>query len=142
MTESTNYSSDTVTVLYDGACPLCRREISVYRGLAASQPVTWCDVSQSHTALPGDGKRADYLARFHVQLGDGSVLSGAAAFIALWSVLPGWRWLARFGRLPGMLAIMEWMYCRFLKIRPTIQRAVCQLEARKSNALQRPDHDV
>lgn len=22
-----------LTVLYDGACPLCRREISIYRGL-------------------------------------------------------------------------------------------------------------
>ena len=131
-----------MTVLYDGACPLCRREISVYRGLDALQPVTWCDVSQPQTAMPGGGKRADYLARFHVQLGDGSVLSGAAAFVALWSVLPGWRWLARFGRLPGMLAMMEWMYCRFLKIRPAIQRAVCRLEARKSTARQRSDHEI
>ena len=125
-------SSTTVTVLYDGACPLCRREISVYRGLTSSQPVSWCDVNQPHTTLPDQGERADYLARFHVQLGDGTLLSGAAAFVALWSVLPGWRWLARLGKLPGMLPIMEWAYCKFLRFRPTLQRAVRWVEARQS----------
>lgn len=120
-----------VTVLYDGACPLCQREISVYRGLDSSQPIAWSDVSQPQCALPDDRLRADYLARFHVQLGDGTVLSGAAAFVALWSVLPGWRWLARFGKLPGMLAVMEWAYCGFLRFRPALQRGVRWFEARR-----------
>jgi hypothetical protein len=29
-----------LTVLYDGACPLCRRKISVYRGLRPHTPVS------------------------------------------------------------------------------------------------------
>lgn len=124
-------SSASVTVLYDGACPLCRREISVYRGLDSSQPVNWCDVSEPHCALPDNRDRADYLARFHVQLGDGTVLSGAAAFVALWSVLPGWRWLARFGKLPGVLPVLEWAYCGFLRFRPAMQRGVRWFEARQ-----------
>ena len=123
--------SAAVTVLYDGRCPLCRREVGLYRGLEALQPVTWCDVSAPHTVLPGDSTREAYLARFHVQLNDGRILSGAAAFIALWSVLPGWRWLARFGKLPGMLPVMEVSYQIFLKLRPGLQRIVRWLELRR-----------
>jgi hypothetical protein len=32
--------SPPMTVLYHGACPLCRREISVYRGPRPSTPVS------------------------------------------------------------------------------------------------------
>jgi len=118
-----------VTVLYDGACPLCRREIGVYRGLDALQRVAWCDVSAPHTVLPKGGNRDAYLARFHVQLADGKILSGAEAFVALWSVLPGWRWLGRVGRLPGMISIMEMTYRLFLKLRPRLQRLARLLES-------------
>ena len=40
--------SPPLTVLYDGACPLCRREIGVYRGLQplrSDSPVCFADVS-------------------------------------------------------------------------------------------------
>ena len=124
-------SSAAVTVLYDGACPLCRREIGVYRDLDALQPVAWCDVSAPETALPDGGDRAAYLARFHVQMADGSILSGAAAFVALWSVLPGWRWVARLGRLPGMMPILELTYRLFLKVRPGMQRLARWFEKRR-----------
>ncbi|MBC7413938.1 MAG: DUF393 domain-containing protein [Herminiimonas sp.] len=129
--------SAAVTVLYDGACPLCRREIGVYRGLDALQPVAWCDVSAPDTVLPGSGNRDAYMARFHVQLADGRILSGAAAFVALWSVLPGWRWLGRLGRLPGMMPLLEVTYRLFLKVRPKMQRLARWLEAR-SQAVKTP----
>lgn len=113
-----------LTVLYDGSCPLCRREVGVYQGLQPSQPIAWQDVSRADAALPGDGQRNTYMARFHVQQPDGTVLSGAAAFVALWATLPGWRWLAKLARLPGATASMEWLYCRFLVVRPWLQKAV------------------
>jgi demethoxyubiquinone hydroxylase (CLK1/Coq7/Cat5 family) len=61
------------------------------------------------------------MARFHVQHADGRLESGARAFIALWELLPGWRWLARLGRLPGMTTLMEWAYRGFLRVRPAFQ---------------------
>ena len=130
MTNPPEESNAAVTVLYDGACPLCRREIGVYRGLDPLASVAWRDVSAPDTILPEGGQRDLYLARFHVQTGDGKVLSGAAAFVALWSVLPGWRWLGRFGRLPGMLPILEGTYRVFLKIRPHLQHLARWFEAR------------
>lgn len=110
-----------LTVLYDGACPLCRREVGVYRGLQSRQPVQWLDVSRPQAALPPGGTRQDYLARFHVRRADGQVLSGASAFVALWSVLPGWRWLGRFAALPGITPLMELAYRGFLRLRPRMQ---------------------
>ena len=134
MTQRDPEITPSLTVLYDGACPLCRREIGVYRGLTPSKPLRWCDVSETGAALPPGGTRADYLARFHVQQADGAVLSGAHAFIALWSTLPGWRWLARLAALPGISALMEITYRGFLRVRPTLQRAARALERRKTAA--------
>ena len=90
-----------LTVLYDGACPLCRREVGVYRGLPATLPVCFADVSDAAQPLPDGTTRPELMARFHVIDAGGRLVSGAEAFLALWAVLPGWRWLARAGRLPG-----------------------------------------
>ena len=112
-----------LTVLFDGACPLCRREISVYQALKPSQPVAWLDISEASAGL-APNERARFLARFHVRRADGALLSGAAAFVALWQVMPGWRWLGRFGTLPGITPLLELMYRGFLRIRPSIQQLV------------------
>ena len=111
-----------LTVLYDGACPLCRREVGVYQGLTPRQPLAWCDVSDPATALPAGATRDAYLARFHVLRGGTEVLSGARAFVALWSALPGWRWLARAAALPGVTSGLELAYRGFLRLRPALQR--------------------
>lgn len=128
--EKDNAPAATLTVLYDGSCPLCRREISVYRGLQPSQPIAWLDVSAVGAALPDCGNRDALMARFHVQQVDGTVLSGARAFLALWATLPGWRWLSVLGRLPGATPCLEWLYCRFLTVRPWLQRKAVALENR------------
>ena len=120
-----------LTVLYDGACPLCRREIGVYRGLQPLRPETplcFADVSDASLSLPPDTTREQLLARFHVLSQNGQLLSGAQAFLALWAALPGWRWLALAGRLPGMAWVMERTYLLFLRWRPLLQRWAHRLE--------------
>ena len=117
-----------LTVLYDGACPLCRREIGVYRGLRPNTPVCFADVSDTALPLPGGTTREQLMARFHVRQADGRLLSGAQAFLALWAALPGWRWLARVGRLPGMAWMMEHVYRLFLRVRPALQRWASRLD--------------
>ena len=114
---------DTLTVLYDGACPLCRREIAHVQGLAQRQgdgALCFVDISRDEEIASAD-ERAALLARFHVQQADGSRVSGAAAFVAMWGRLPGWRWLARLARLPGVLALLELAYRGFLHLRPALQ---------------------
>ena len=117
-----------LTVLYDGACPLCRREIGLYRGLQPDAPVCFADVSDAALPLPPGTTREQLLARFHVRSRDGQWLSGAEAFLALWAALPGWRWLARAGRLPGAAWAMERIYRLFLRWRPALQRWASRLD--------------
>ena len=111
-----------LTVLYDGACPLCRREIGVYQGVPSTEPLCFADVSNAATQLPPGSTREQLMARFHVQAADGRLLSGAPAFLALWATLPGWRWLAKLGRVPGLAWLMERAYRGFLHLRPALQR--------------------
>jgi 3-demethoxyubiquinol 3-hydroxylase len=117
----------SLSVLYDGACPLCRREMALYRGLRSAQAVRFVDVS-GESVLPPCTTRGQLLARFHVQRADGTLVSGAEAFLTLWVLLPGWRWLARAGRLPGMAWSMERVYRLFLRWRPALQRLARRLD--------------
>ena len=128
---TTHQPAQALTVLYDDACPLCRREIAVYRDLQPLQPgspVCFADVSSAAVPLPAGTTREQLLARFHVMGRDGQLISGAQAFLALWAALPGWRWLALAGRLPGAGWLLERMYRLFLRCRPTLQRWAARLD--------------
>jgi demethoxyubiquinone hydroxylase (CLK1/Coq7/Cat5 family) len=132
MTELLENPCPALTVLYDGACPLCRREIAVYQDLQPIDPrqtLKFADVSRADCPLPYGGVRSDYLARFHVQRADGQVLSGAAAFVALWAALPGWRYLALAAKAPGATPVLELIYRAFLRIRPQLQGIAKAFEA-------------
>ena len=62
------------------------------------------------------------MRRFHVRASDGRLLSGAAAFVEVWTRLPRWRWAARAASLPGALIALECGYGIFLPVRPLISR--------------------
>lgn len=122
---------EVLTVLYDGACPLCRREMAHLQGLAAKQQgsgLCFVDVSANDSERTPD-EQTRLLARFHVQGADGRLLDGAAAFVAMWARLPGWRWLARLARLPGVLPALECAYRGFLRVRPRLQALARRMEA-------------
>jgi 3-demethoxyubiquinol 3-hydroxylase len=128
-------SFQPLTVLYDGACPLCRREIAHAKGLAdqaGSSALSFVDISEGAScAMSYAQDRPKLLARFHVERSDGSRLNGAAAFVAMWERLPGWRWLAKFARWPGATALLELAYRGFLKLRPMLQTVAHWFEPRR-----------
>ena len=122
-------ASKATTVFFDGSCPLCRREISVYQNTVSSTPIDWVDVSTKAQGVTAGRSCGELMSRFHVQTADGTLLSGAAAFVALWLLFPGWRWLGKFGSLPGMTGVLELAYRSFLVIRPGIQWLFRRAEA-------------
>ena len=124
MTEFTPVQEEETlaTVYYDGSCPLCSVEINHYKSRDGADRVNFVDVSADHPDL-GDGLTCDVaMKRFHVRLPDGTLKSGAAGFSAIWTVLPGWSWLARVARVPGVLPLLELVYRAFLPLRPALSR--------------------
>ena len=92
--------------------------------------ITFIDVTTSDdAACPLD--RAELLARFHASE-DGVILSGAAAFAAMWRAIPLLRPLGVAARAPLVMAILERLYVSFLRVRPRLQGLAARLEpARK-----------
>ncbi|MEO0387367.1 MAG: DUF393 domain-containing protein [Pseudomonadota bacterium] len=103
-------------VFYDGACPVCRREIAVYRGLPALSDVRWTDVSDPETRLTGLD-RETALRRIHIRRRDGRLASGAEAFTAIWRNHPRLRPLARLLDVPPLSTMAELGYRAFLRVR-------------------------
>ena len=110
----------TLTIYYDGSCPLCRREIAFYRRLRATMRLDWVDVSQG---VKPDGLSCEAaMRRFHVRDERGRLLSGGAAFSRLWRALPGWRVLGWCFAWPPLSWALEAAYRAFLPLRPRLQR--------------------
>jgi predicted DCC family thiol-disulfide oxidoreductase YuxK len=106
-------------VWYDGGCPLCRREIALMRQLDRRNAILFQDIASSEELCPID--RAALLARFHARE-DGHVLSGAAAFAAMWRAIPCLRPLGLAARHKLVLIVLERLYTAFLHLRPRLQR--------------------
>jgi predicted DCC family thiol-disulfide oxidoreductase YuxK len=110
-----------VTIWYDGACPLCIREIAVMRRLDWRRMIDFHDVAPPDAICPVD--RQLLLERFHASE-DGVMLSGAAAFAAMWRAIPLLRPLGWAARNPVILRLLERLYIRFLSVRPRLQLAL------------------
>jgi predicted DCC family thiol-disulfide oxidoreductase YuxK len=110
-----------VTVYFDGSCPLCTKEIGLYKRAEGGETVNWCDVSQSNANLDGLSQN-QAMARFHVRGADGVMHDGAKAFILLWLSLPRWRLLGRIASVAPLPQILELLYRGFLPLRPWLQK--------------------
>ena len=107
-----------IQVYYDGGCPVCSREIEFYRSRPDGHGFTWVNIAACDAAALGPGlSREDALARMHVRLADGTLLSGAAAFAAMWRSMPGFHWLGRLLAIPPFGLIAEMGYRVWLVLR-------------------------
>jgi predicted DCC family thiol-disulfide oxidoreductase YuxK len=112
------------TLYYDGACPVCAREVAMYRRQAGADALCWVDVARCEPAdLGPDLSRDAALARLHLRRADGVLVDGAAAFTGLWRLLPGWAWLGRLFGSRAATRLLDLGYRGFLAARPLWRRA-------------------
>ena len=116
-----DYRMGNVIIWFDGSCPLCAREIALMRWLDWRGAITFHDVSPPDAICPLD--RQSLLARFHASE-NGVLLSGAAAFAAMWRAIPLLKPLGWAAQHPAVLAFLERAYIRFLDMRPRIQQVL------------------
>lgn len=103
---------------YDGGCPLCRREIAHYQRIDQQDRIRWIDIDANPGLLAEYGlSREQAMKRMHVRESDGSMVTGARAFIALWQRMPRYRPLAWLVSRPGILWIAERVYDVFARWR-------------------------
>ncbi|MFN3751491.1 MAG: thiol-disulfide oxidoreductase DCC family protein [Thiobacillus sp.] len=109
---------DELTLYYDGGCPVCTREIGFYQRRRGADRINWVNLAACDDAALGSGlSRTAAYARLHARLPDGTLLSGARAFAALWQALPAFRFAGRAAALPGVVHGLEIGYRGFLRLR-------------------------
>ena len=119
------------TVLYDGACPLCAREIAHYQRINAAAAaanasagtagsplgrVQFMDLSDHNDVAVGltlqkiNVSRDMATRRMHVITEDDEVVMNAEAFVEIWKRMPYWRALPPLLSLPGTMWVANRMY--------------------------------
>jgi 3-demethoxyubiquinol 3-hydroxylase len=108
-----------LTVYFDGACPVCSKEIAYYQRQAGAQACEWIDASSCAESALGSGlTRGAALGRFHVRHPNGKLSSGMGGFAELWKVLPKTAWLGRMAATRPMPFLLDQAYRVFLAVRP------------------------
>ena len=105
-----------LTVFYDGACPICAREMALMKRLDRTQRLTLLDFSLADFAAPADLAVTDLSAVIHAQWADGTVITGVEVFRAIWEAI-GLGFLSRLSRLPLVAPLMVTAYGWFARNR-------------------------
>lgn len=114
----------TITVFFDGYCPVCRREVAAYRRLAPAAPILWHDIANAAPTPERDGfDLPAALALLHVRDADGRLRIGLDAHLCLWQHLPGWRLLVNpLQRSARLRNAVDALYRLFTRYRPGLRR--------------------
>ncbi len=106
-----------LTVFFDGACPICAREISLMRRLDRHGRLAFCDFSSPGYDAAATGLAvADLSAVIHARWADGTVITSVNVFRGMWDAvgLGGLVWLSR---LPLVEPILQRGYAWFARNR-------------------------
>jgi predicted DCC family thiol-disulfide oxidoreductase YuxK len=106
-----------VEVFYDGACPLCMREIRMLRRRDHSARIRFTDIAAERFDPSAVGLTWEALMeRIHGRLPDGTIIEGVEVFRRLYAAV-GFRALATLSRAPGVSQLLQLAYRVFAKNR-------------------------
>jgi predicted DCC family thiol-disulfide oxidoreductase YuxK len=106
-----------IEVYYDGACPLCTREMRLIQRRDRRRRIAFVDIAAEgfdpSSAGVGLGALMD---RIHGRLPDGTLVEGVEVFRRLYTIL-GLGWLVAPTRLPGVSHLLDLAYRVFARNR-------------------------
>lgn len=106
-----------IEVFYDGACPLCMREIRMLRRLDRHQRIGFIDIAAGDFDAASVGLTWQALMdRIHGRLPDGRLVEGVEVFRRLYAAV-GFARLVALTRLPGVAHLLDIAYDRFARNR-------------------------
>jgi predicted DCC family thiol-disulfide oxidoreductase YuxK len=106
-----------VELFFDGACPLCAREVRWLRRLDAQARVRFTDIALPSFDPSVTGRpRSELMASLHARLPDGTWLTGVDSFRAVYAAV-GLRRLVALSRLAPVSWALERGYAWFARNR-------------------------
>ena len=100
----------STTVLFNGDCEICSKEICGYQSYGASKGLTIDFKDINDTDLDPFGLTRDETARQLHVIKNSELFVGVKAFITLWNEMPKYRFLAKIFSLPGAEKIAQFFY--------------------------------
>jgi predicted DCC family thiol-disulfide oxidoreductase YuxK len=110
--------SPEITILYDGECPLCAREVATLRRLDRGRGrIAFDDIAAPGFDAGRYGRRQDALmARIHGALPDGRVVEGVEVFRRAYTAV-GLGWALAWTGWPGLRGLADAGYRWFARNR-------------------------
>ena len=128
-------ASYPLTIFFDGACPICDREIALMRRLDRRRRLVFCDFSRpDYDPTSIDRSPAELGRIIHARWGDGTVITGVDVFRAMWEAV-GLGFLARLSRLSLVEPLVVRAYAWFARnrLRLTGRSHTCAGDACRSS---------
>jgi len=125
-------TSPELTLLYDGGCPLCVREVTFLRRRDRDQSIRFIDID-AQDYCPEDWCGISYrqaMGRIHAIRSDGGVLRDVAVFREAYRLI-GLGWLYAPTAWPVLAPLTNWLYAQWagwrlaLTGRPSLE-VLCQ----------------
>ncbi len=108
----------TITVYFDGQCPLCVNEVAKWKKAAFEYEVEWLDITDNDELLLSHGidpRKA--LLELHTKTDDGRILTSIDSYALLLRNLPRWKYFGWLIGLPVIKQVLKWCYDRITKVR-------------------------
>ncbi|NWF74223.1 MAG: DUF393 domain-containing protein [Nitrospirae bacterium] len=106
-----------LTLFFDGACPICAREIALMKRLDRRRQLDFCDFSAQEYDVASRGFSTEDLATvIHARWADGNVITGVEVFRAMWEAV-GLGFLATLSRLSFVEPLVLNAYAWFARNR-------------------------
>ena len=104
-------------VFFDGACPLCLREIGLLRRLDRRGRIRFTDIAAEGFDPAAVGRTwQELMDRIHGRLPDGTLLEGVEVFRRLYAAV-GFGPVVALTRLPGLSHLLDLAYRAFARNR-------------------------